>query len=74
MQPGSGAPTVLSGEEQREFRADLRAGLPEELIDELKKSGEVVALVNAGFDGVVWRFLFGIVPKQDRSSLVVGAG
>lgn len=62
---------MLDGEEQRQFGADLRAGLPEELSGELEKAGEVVALVSAGFDSVIWWFPFGIVPKQQRSSLAI---
>jgi hypothetical protein len=52
----------------------LRAGLPEELVGEFEKPGEVIALVDAIFDRVVWWFLFGVVPKHERFSLVVRIG
>jgi hypothetical protein len=58
VQPAFGAPAVLEGEEEGEFGVDLRAGLPEELVGEFEKPGEVVALVNAVFDRVVRWILF----------------
>ncbi|WP_210460646.1 hypothetical protein [Rhodococcus opacus] len=61
MEPAFGTPAVLGGEEQGALGADLRAGLPEELVGEFEKPGEVVVLVDAVFDCVVWWFLFGVV-------------
>lgn len=50
---------MLGGEEQGEFGADLRAGLPEELVGEFEEAGEVVTLVDAVFGRVAWWFLLG---------------